>query len=73
MPDLINHLEVYIEAQKGVGFNAFVFSSGIILASILLYIYGSNQLATVSRMEPSLLEFISLLWALDCTFHRRKS
>ena len=43
--ELIDHLETYINAQKGVGFNAFVFSAGMIMAAILLHIYGTSQLA----------------------------
>ncbi|MEM9672871.1 MAG: hypothetical protein AAF992_09775, partial [Bacteroidota bacterium] len=43
--DLLNHLEVYINAQKGVGFNAFVFSTGMIVAAILLHFFGTSQLA----------------------------
>jgi len=45
MPELLSHLEVYINAQKSVGFNAFVFSAGMIIAAVLLHFYGSSQLA----------------------------
>lgn len=47
--DLINHLEIYINAQKGVGFNAIVFGSGMIIAAVLLHVYGGSQLATGIR------------------------
>ena len=47
--ELINHLETYISAQKGVGFNAYVFGSGMLIAAILLHIYGGSQLATGLR------------------------
>ncbi len=49
MPDLLSHFEVYINAQKGVGFNAFVFSTGIIIAAVLLHFYGNSQLAVGLR------------------------
>ncbi|MEM6344120.1 MAG: hypothetical protein AAF927_09580 [Bacteroidota bacterium] len=45
MSDLLNQLEIYINAQKGVGFNAFVFSAGMIVSAVLLHLNGTSQLA----------------------------
>ena len=47
--ELINYFETYISAQKGVGFNAFVFGTGMLLAAVLLHVYGGSQLATGIR------------------------
>lgn len=45
----MDQLEIYISAQRGVGFNAFIFSAGMITIAILLYIYGTSQLAAGLR------------------------
>ena len=47
--ELINYFETYINAQKGVGFNAFVFGTGMLLVALLLHIYGGSQLASGIR------------------------
>ena len=63
--ELINHLEIYINAQKGVGFNAFVFSSGMIIVAILLHIYGASQLATGLRNGTFIIGIILVLMGVS--------
>lgn len=47
--EVLNQLEIYISAQKGVAGNAFVFSAGMIISSILLHFYGTSSLASGFR------------------------
>lgn len=47
--DLLENLQTYIAAQKQVGFNAFVFSAGMIISSVLLHLYGTSPLANGLR------------------------
>lgn len=47
--DLISHLEIYIDAQKGVSLNAYIFGTGMLIAAILLHLYGGSHWATGLR------------------------
>ena len=62
--ELINQLEIYINAQKAVGFNAFVFSSAMIIAALLLYIYGASSLATGLRNGTFIIGLVLILMGI---------
>lgn len=42
---IVDHLEVYINAQKGVGFNAFVFGTALFIVALLFHFFAGSQLA----------------------------
>ncbi|MEN0049816.1 MAG: hypothetical protein AAF806_22330 [Bacteroidota bacterium] len=43
--DLLNQLDIYINAQKGVGFQAFLFGFGLLLSALLFHLLGSSALS----------------------------
>ena len=70
--DLLTHLEVYIHAQKGVGFNAFVFSAGMITAALLLHFFGASQLALGLRNGTFIIGILLILMGVGLRFSQEK-
>lgn len=70
--DLLNHLEVYITAQKDVGFNAFVFSAGMITSALILHFYGSSQLAMGIRNGNFIIGILLVLMGVGLRFSQEK-
>ncbi|CAM1358225.1 membrane hypothetical protein [Tenacibaculum sediminilitoris] len=46
---LIEQLEIYIQAQKGVGLNAILFGSGFLITALFFHLYGESGLASGFR------------------------
>lgn len=70
--DLLTHLEVYINAQKGVGFNAFVFSAGMITAAVFLHFFGTSQLALGLRNGTLTIGVLLILMGVGLRFFQEK-
>jgi hypothetical protein len=47
--DLLKQLEIYINAQKGVGLNAIIFGSGLLITAVLFYFYGYSSISNGIR------------------------
>ena len=47
--DLLDQLETYINAQKGVGLHAILFGSGLLITSLLFYLLGEGSLSNGIR------------------------
>ena len=69
---IIGNLETYIAAQKGVGINAFIFSTGMIIASILLHFYGTSQLATGLRNGTVIIGIILIAMGIGLRISQEK-
>ena len=48
--DLLNQLEIYISAQKGVGLHAFIFGSALLLAALFFHLFGVGSLSNGIRI-----------------------
>ena len=47
--DLLNQLETYINAQKGVGLHAIIFGTGLLIAALLFHLLCDSSLSNGFR------------------------
>lgn len=47
--DLVDQLEIYIQAQKGVGLHAILFGSVFLISALFFYLYGESGLSNGIR------------------------